>query len=297
MAAIYATDQFELTKGMKIALIVSVLFHISVVVLGTVGWPYISKPPRLPQQPIAIEIVDVAEMTTTDKKPTRNRLRPVQDKPKEAPKNENKMQAPPKVEAKEPPKIKPLDKPEVKKDTVKPEPKVPPPPSEKLEKPKPPEKKVEKKEEATTQEELFESLLRNEAEPEEFSETDGTEPVAQEMSPLAKFSQKLSASEMDAIQAALNSQFSTCWNLMAGARFAEDIVVPLFVMVNPDRTIRSITPKETWRYNQDSFYKAATDAAKRAFSHPNCQVLDLPPDKHHLWKDGIIFNFDPSRML
>ena len=298
MAAIFATDQFELTKSMKVALVGSALFHVVVVILGTVGLPYISKPPRLPQQPIAIEIVDVADITTTDKKPSKNRLKPVPEKPKDPPKTERKVEAPPKVEAKEPPKIKPLEKPVVKKDTVKPEPKVPPPPSEKLDKPKPPEKKELAKEEATTQEDQFLSVLKNLQDGEAAAEEapDATEPTPQEMSPLAKFSQKLSSSEIDAIASALNTQFAGCWALMAGARDAEDITVTLKITVNPDRTIQSARIADQWRYNQDSFFRAAADAALRATQHPNCTVLDLPPDKYELWKD-IVLNFNPAAQL
>lgn len=280
---------------MKIALIVSALFHILVVIAGTVGLPFIAKPPRMPQQPIAVEIIDVSETTTTNKKP---QLRPVPE-PKEEPKAAPKVAAPPKVETKAPPKVKPLEKPpEKKKDTVKPKPKVPPPPSEKLEKPKPPEKPDPKKEEATEQEDEFLSVLKNlqDGETVAAEAPEDEKPTPQEMSPLAKFSQRLSASEMDAIARALNTQFASCWNLQAGARFAEDIVVTLKLIVNPDRTIRSARVADQWRYNQDSFYRAAADSALRALNHPNCEVLDLPPDKYELWKD-LTFNFDPSQQL
>ena len=101
---------------------------------------------------------------------------------------------------------------------------------------------------------------------------------------------------MDAIASALNAQFGSCWNLMAGARNAEDIVVKINLKVRPDRTVQSARVVEQFRYNQDSFYRAAADEAMRAIRHPNCEVLDLPPDKYDLWKD-LIFNFNPSAQL
>ena len=295
--ATYATDQFEIPRAMKIALIISLLFHISVVILGSVGLPYILKPPIIPPQPIAIEIVDISAVTTTDKKPSKSRLKPALDKPLDPLKAKEKIEAPPKVETKEPPKIKPLDKPAKKKDTVKPQPKVPPPPSESLEKPKPPEKKTPDKEEAIEQEDQFLSVLKNLQDGDVATQEAPTDkPTPQEMSPLAKFSQKLSASEIDAIAAALNAQFSGCWNLMAGARNAEDITVTLNLIVNRNRTIQSARIADQWRYNQDSFFKAAADSALRAIRHPDCQVLDLPPDKYDLWKD-LVFNFNPASQL
>ena len=83
---------------------------------------------------------------------------------------------------------------------------------------------------------------------------------------------------------------------MAGARNAEDIVVKINLVVRPDRSVQSARIVDQWRYNQDSFYRAAADEAMRAVRHPNCEVLDLPPDKYDLWKD-LTFNFNPSAQL
>ena len=299
MSATALQDGFEFTRGMKIALVVSALFHLSVLIIGTVGLPYVSRPPMLPPQPIAVEIVDISDITTTNKPP---QLQPVPEKKKEEPKPSKKVEAPPKVEAKTPPKVKPLEKPPEpkKEETVKPEPKVPPPPSEKLEKVKEPEpkKEPEKKEEAVQQEDPLASVLKNLQDGAAVAETapDAKEVVEQEMSPLAKFSERMSATEMDAMVRALNAQFGSCWNLMAGARNAEDITVSITLKVNPNRTVQSARITDQWRYNQDAFYRAAADAALRAIRHPNCEVLDLPPDKYELWKD-LKFNFNPARML
>ena len=251
----------------------------------------------LPPQPIAVEIVDISEITTTNKRP---QAQPVPKK-EEEPKPSKKVEAPPKVETKAPPKVKPLDKPpEVKKDTVKPKPKVPPPPSEKLEKVEEPPKKKEpeKKEEAVEQEDEFMSVLKNLQDGAAVAEEtpDAKEVNEQEMSPLAKFSERMSATELDMMVRALNTQFGSCWNLMAGARNAEDITVSINLKVNPNRTVQSARIADQWRYNQDAFYRAAADAALRAIRHPNCEVLDLPPDKYELWKD-LKFNFNPATML
>ncbi len=299
MVAIFSQDRFEMTSELKKALMVSIVFHVGIVLFGIVGLPYISKPPRIPQ-PIAVEIVDISEITTTNKKPNKSPLKKAEDKP--APKVEKQIKAPPKVEATAPPKLKPIEKPvEEKPPEVKPKPKPKvPPPTEVLKKEKPPEKKEEVKTEepVVDQEEEFLSVLKNLQDTETPSEedSDAIEPAPQEKSPLTRFSERLSASEVDAIAAALNNQFRSCWNLMAGARNAEDIVVKINLVVRPDRSVQSARIVEQWRYNQDSFYRAAADEAMRAIRHPNCEVLDLPADKYDLWKD-LTFNFNPSQQL
>lgn len=293
-----AMPDIQLSPAMKWALGVSIIFHMGVIIIGTVGLPYIKKEPPIISQPIALEIINISDETTSNKRPNKLRTPKAEDKP--APKKEKKISAPPKVETKAPPKVAPLETVKPKVETVKPKPKVPPPPSDKLKEPEP--KKEEPKEaltEAAAQDEAFLSVLKNlqESEPEaDVENAPNNEPAPAQASPLAKFSQQLSASEFDAIKMALNRQFAECWNLMAGARYAEDIVVKIRLVINPDRSVQSARIADQWRYNQDSFYKAAADTALRAVRHPNCQVLDLPPEKYELWKD-LIFNFNPSQQL
>lgn len=297
------TEKLGISKSMKIALIVSIVFHFGVVIMGVVGLPYVSKPPELPVQPISIEVVDISEVRTTNKKPQKAPPKPKDEPP---PKVKKEIKAPPKVEANKPPKVKPLEKPKAKKEDVKPpEPDTPPPPEEKLaevkEEPKPEPKKEEPKEEKkeeTVTEEDFLSVLKNlqDEEPTGEENPDGDEKTSPEESPLAQFADRLSATEVDMIARALNIQFASCWNLMAGARNAEDITVSINLQVRPDRTVQSARIVDQWRYTQDSFYRAAADTALRAIKHPSCEVLDLPPDKYNLWKD-LTFNFNPSTQL
>ena len=211
---------------------------------------------------------------------------------KEPIKVEKLVKPEPKIEPPAPIKKAEVPKPPEKK---KPEPKVEPKPKVKKIEPKPEPKKEEV---AVNEEEEFLSVLKNlqdGATPSDVVDN-ATKSTPAEASPLARFSQKLSATEVSAIAAALNKQFSSCWNLMAGARNAEDIVVKINLKVRPDRTVQSARIVELGRYNQDNFYRAAADEAMRAVRHPNCEVLDLPPDKYELWKD-LVFNFNPSAQL
>lgn len=279
------------------AVVFSLALHALILIGGVVSLPYIKKP-ILPPEPISVEIVEIDEITQTNKraaapkkveKPIEKKIEPKEDKPP----------VPPKVDLQAPPKMAdPKPKPEPPKEEVKPKSKpVPPPPKpEELKEPEPKEEKEEIVQEE--QQEQFLSLLKNlqdGAEPQEAEEVVEEAPK-QAISPITQFSNRVTQSEMDTMKAALNRQFGNCWNLSAGAKYAEDINVKVRLFINPDRTVRDILIVDQIRYNTDSFFKAAADNAIRAIRHPACQALDLPPDRYEFWKDSI-FNFNPSQLL
>jgi len=296
MAAIthddHPTTGFQIPPGMKGPLIFSGVFHVSIVVLMLVGLPYISSPPKEMATAVPVEILPIAEMTTTNKPPVQARPKPPEEQ-LEKPVQKEKPPAPPKMDAVEPPK----DIPKPVKEAVKPKPKpvAPPPPTEKLKEPEPKPQEKPKEEPAEAQPQDFASLLKNlqESEPvvdEALPET--TDATAPAPSPLAAFSEKLTMSEADA----LSQQLSRCWSIQAGARYAEDLVVRVRLTVSPERRVMSATIEDTWRYGQDSYFRAAADSAIRAVNSPQCETLQLPPEKYDLWKD-IVVTFDPRDML
>lgn len=294
MISIFTDDEKKLTPAMKVALGFSLAFHVGVVVFAIVGMPYISKPMILPPQPIAVEIVDVSELTTTNKKPSPSLKKPKENKP--PPKKEKKVEAPPKVEAKEPPKIKPIEKPpEPKKETVKPKPKVPPPPSsEKLEKPKEPKpKKKELVEEAIEQDDPLLSLMKNLQDSEESSEADNMEDGAEENAPDAPMAEFVTANELNA----LANQLISCWQIPIGAKNVNDMVVKIRIWANADRTVRKVEVEDQLRMSRDPAFRALAESAKRAVLDPYCSPLDIPEEKYNVWKDQyIVVPFDPSRV-
>ena len=299
MSVIFSQDGFDFTPEIRKALVVSVLLHVGIVVAGVVGMPYISKVPII-SQPISIEIINPADITTTNKPPSKSKLKPVVEEPKKAPKVEKKVVAPPKVEAKEPPKIKPLEKPVVKKDTVKPKPKpkpkTPPLPTEKVEKekPKPPEKKKEepKKEEAIEQEDPLASLMKNLQESEELSDEAGDDEVA-ETNPDAPFSETMTQNELGA----LTNQLVGCWQIPIGAKDVHNMVVNVRVWANADRTVRRVEIEDKWRIASDPAFRALAESAERAVRDPACSPLKLPEGKSNIWKDQyIVVPFDPSHV-
>ena len=285
----------EIPQGMKVPLIISAVFHLGLLIIAITGLPYFTKiPDPMLNSAIPVEILPIAEMTTTNKPPVKAAPAPEKEE-KVKPIQKEKPPVPPKVEAVEPPKEITPPKPKVE-DKPKPKPVVPPPPTEKLEKPKPEEKpKKEEKPVEETQQQDFSKLLKNLQDSEPVVEDDlpeSKDAAPPTPSPLAAFSENLTMSESDA----LRQQLSRCWSIQAGARYAEDLVVEVRLTVSPDRHVMSATIQDQWRYNQDSYFRAAADSAIRAVNSPQCETLNLPPDKYELWKD-IVVTFDPREML
>lgn len=289
----------DIQGTMKSPLMKSAVFHGVLLVIIMVGLPIFRPNVEIIPEAVPIEIATVADKSSTDKAPARadvEKPKPEEKKPEEKPKPTpaptNTAEAPQKPVLEKP---KPVEKPKPQEskadDIADPDKKAEEKPKP-VEKPKPPEKKPEVQQE---QKEAFNSVLKNLMQ---------TEPVAGEKkmeapqtgetpSPMASLSDKLAVNE---ITARLSRQLAQCWNVLAGAKYAENQIVSLRITVNPDRTVRDAQVIDTIRYNSDTYFRAAADSALRALKHPYCTPLDLPTDKYDLWK-VIDFNFDPSLML
>ena len=280
---------------MKSAVIKSGLFHLGLIAIFTVGLPFVSTEPVTMSAPISVDIVDVSEMSTTDK------VAPPKKPPEEPkpPEPAQKKEVAPQMTAEKPPDLSKPKPPEVETAEDLPEPE-PPPPLERAEikKPEPPKPKPEvtKTAKPKPQEDQMASLLRN-LTPDKAEESDGEEepldPDAQsESGQIARLADQLSMSEMDA----LRRQLGGCWNIMAGAKNAEELIVEVRVVMNRDRSVNRASILDTGRYNRDSHFRAAADAALRALRNPKCSPLELPPDKYDQWKT-VLIRFDPSDVL
>jgi len=116
-----------------------------------------------------------------------------------------------------------------------------------------------------------------------------TAPSAQPKAPLGS---QITASERDMII----QQIERCWNIPAGARDAQDLVVEIRATVNPDGTVQQAMIVDTGRYATDTFFRAAADSAKRAVLNPSCSPLHVPPDKYEAWRNLDLF-FNPKDLL
>lgn len=109
--------------------------------------------------------------------------------------------------------------------------------------------------------------------------------------PASRAETALNFSELDA----LRQQLAGCWNVPAGARNAEDLVIEVRVRVGPDRSVQTAELTDMSRA-ADPFWMAAAESALRAVLNPKCNPLKLPPDKYDVWQ-SIVITFNPREIL
>lgn len=251
--------------------------HMLVLAASLVALPQLRDPLDAIPPPVIVDIVKISDITNLPPPPNR----PPAPKPvieREA------LPAPVPTPPPPPPKAEPAPAP-----TPAPAPKPTATPEA-----KPPEKKPK------TENNDFDSVLKT---VEKFKPAAATpEPAATTPVPETKSyapgqgfipSLPISISEIDA----LRQQIGKCWNLPAGARNPEELVVEVWVALNPDGTLQQAKVIDnSGRASRDPFYRAAAEAALRALLNPRCQPLKLPPEKYHQWQTMTI-NFDPRYML
>jgi len=278
----------------------SVMLHVMLAAALSFGIPYFAKEPIEMEQAITVEIADMAEISQTPNIDAPEEREDEIQAPAERKPVYNTGAAPPDLLTPQAPDIAeevPLPPEEV----VKPEERVikkPPKPTSKPNKPKPKPKILDKPEEdvKTAPEKDITSLLKSLT-----LDNPETEPAQQPQdfpdnqartSQIADFSQDLTRSERDD----LNRGVQPCWNVNAGGKYAEDLVVSLRVFINTDMNVRDVQILDSLRYASDTHFRAAADAARRALLNPRCSKLHLPPEKYEQWK-VFIYHFDPSHML
>jgi hypothetical protein len=145
----------------------------------------------------------------------------------------------------------------------------------------------------------FDALLKNLTR-QETAQAQDAPPAPQQMAaaappssqPKAPLGSQLTASQKDLII----QQIERCWNVPAGARDADNLVVEIKAVVDPDGTVRQAAIVDTGRYAGDAFFRAAADSAKRAILNPQCEPLPVPPDKYEAWHNLDLF-FNPKDLL
>jgi len=279
----------EFDPAMRGAFIGSTVFHVIIFILATIGLPFIAKDHLTISTPISVEIIDVAALSQTNKPP---KPKPPEKAPEKPP--------PPKMDAQTPPDLTRPKPPELDQDVAELREAVPPPkPLKKMEvkKPKPKKppkpKKAPKKPKSAQKQDDFTKLLRNMApDAKTPSEKVPVEKPGEQVSPLVNLADKLTISELDAVKRGL----MPCWNIQIGSKNAQDQIVEIRVLMNPDRSVQQATILNQGRYNRDSHFRAAADAALRALRNPRCSPLQLPPNKYEQWKTTVI-EFNPRDVL
>ncbi len=319
---------------MKVAFLVSSLLHIAIVVVAYFGLPFFKNDELLVEPPIIVELVTVDEETNLPETPPAPKPEEqAKEEPKPEPKPEAKPappppppppapeqaetpepapEAPPEPEPKEeiaaipPPEPKP--KKEVKKKPEpKPEPEAKPKPKPKApdrltqvkpkKKPKPPDflasmssvlKDLQKRDPKPVSKK---ELEKKEKSKEEAFEDEIAKALASSSKPMDT-SRPLTLSEIDAVR----QQIARCWNVPAGAKDAENLVIDIRVHMNPDGTVRKADHLSTARMLGDGFYRTAAESAMRAVLNPRCQPFKLPLDKYDRWKT-MTLSFNPREMF
>jgi len=240
-----------------------------------------------------VEFVEIGKVTETTKvapptpKPDKKEEKK-EEPPPPAPKNTAKEATPPAPKKPDPAPKKDEPKKDSKPEVdplAKPDKKPPPKDDKKETKPKEPERD-------------FSSVLKNLADPKHTppSATEQPDMGIKTATPVegaqAPLGQKMTMREEDA----LRRQLERCWNVPYGAKDAENLNVEIFMVINPDRTLRDARVVDMARYNRDTFFRAAADSALRAVRNPLCSPFELPPDKYNVWKTTTV-NFNPREMF
>jgi outer membrane biosynthesis protein TonB len=272
------------------SLIISAVFHGAIFIIAVVGLPFLARREFIIPPPITVDLIDIAKITQTNNvtpKPVPPPEKPEPPKPENkppppAPQNTATVPAPP---VKEPPK--PEDKKEMAKETK----------AETVDENALPDKNKKPKKDDTKKAPPrdFASVLKNLAVPKDKAtdmSPDAKNPAPPAPGQNAPLGEKMTMSEEDA----LRGQLEKCWNVPIGAKDAENIAVDIFMVINPDRTLREAKVVEMMRYNTDAVYRAVADSALRAVRSTSCSPFELPPDKYNLW-NTITVTFNPKDMF
>ncbi|MBT6609635.1 MAG: energy transducer TonB [Rhodospirillaceae bacterium] len=313
---------------MRGGLSVSVLFHATVATVAYVGIPYLKPEPAIIETPIYVDVVNITEVSNPP--PPEPVTKPEPEKAEEPPPPPEppKVEAPPPPPEPEPvveappepePEPEPAPKEEVAALPPEPEPELVPEPEPKIEPVAEP--KVEPKPEPKPKlsgvrpprkpkpPDTFASVLKTledlkkkapakkpppEAPKEQKPSFEKSIADALRSRPTKRHNraQPLSMSEIDAVR----HQIQRCWNVPAGAKDAENMVIEVAVIMNRDGTVREARVVDANRMRGDAFFRTAAEAARRAVLNPKCNKLKLPAEKFDQWQQ-MTLNFNPKEMF
>ncbi len=287
---------------MRDGIIYSIGLHLVVLVLAIFGLPFLRPDPPPLDQVITVEIVTIADKTTSIEPPSKARPQP-KPKPKPAPKPEPVEQRPkpkapePQVAAVPPPpetepiplpKPKPKPKPQVK---AKPKPQAKAKPETKrAAKPRVKATPRAKPRRERQQDDMLAALRSVDEFEKNAPRTDAPPKKDDKRTPVASLDSRLTISELDA----LKQQLYRCWNVQLGARDPESLVVLIRVTMRPDREVLGTEVLDRSGRMGDSFYRAMAESAVKAVR--KCSPLRLPAGKYAQWKT-FTFRFDPREMV
>ncbi len=261
--------------------------HLTLLIIAYIGMPeWFSK--KTEPQPLVITLEQLPITGKTNVKPSDKPVtRPKKEKPQPS---KTKKKAPPPSKAKAAPEKEkvPLPKKDAPKDKEK--------PKEKPKKKKDTKEKAKKSDDDSLDEVL--KNLRKEARDGDKSDKKPKKkptPASNATKSDAPYDPTipLSLSERDAI----NSQFVQCWRIPAGSANDYTLKVSVDVNLRQDGSVikAHLVSSQRGRYNSDTVFRAAADAAVRAV-HKCSPIKGLPLNKYNSWKE-LTLHFDPSMQL
>lgn len=275
--------------------IFSAVFHLALIGLMVFGLPSLFEPPPEPEPISTVEVVTMSEKATAPTPPKPPVPKPPEPKPPEEVKPPPPAPPPSPQAQPKPPEPAPPKPPEPQKEAeaIKPAPKKEEP---KPEPPKPTPRRQEPKREPPKkpQPDPFDTVLKNLDQNRPAPPSPQRQPPRQQaalpqpVQSAPNLSDQLSRSEMDAVKDLVRQ----CWNFPAGAKDAEQLLVDVWVSMNPDGTVREARVVDAGRMSRDPYFRSAAESALRAVLNPRCSPLPLPREKYNTWKT-FIFGFDP----
>ena len=299
LSDIWRTIRSQSGSGRE-GVVLSTALHVAVVLLFAFGLPSVVAPPT--EYVIAVELVLFEEPEPEPEPAPEETAEEVEPEP-EPPQQEAKAVPEPVAPELEP---EPEPKPEPERVEPKPEPEPAPPEAEAVPEkvaappPKPKRRpkvtvamraKHDKKHEEPKPDQLT-SILRNverlRDQPQRQSQDTKK---AETKGPIKR---KASVFEQNAMVRAIQDQLRNCWRIDPGARGAEDIVVEIRVLLNPDGSVKTVEILDVVRMIQDGYFRSAAENAKRAVAR--CSPFRLPVGRYEVWKQ-LTLRFDPRRMF
>ena len=263
------------------SIFLSTIFHIIIITLSAISFPYMLKKPIDLPPIISIELIQISDITNIPYAP---KARKILEKIKKEKERIVSEQAPPKVVKKEKPDAIPLPEDVKKQKKIK----------TKKQNPKKIESEIKQASEFEKKE-LFDpdqiAALIDKSKVEKAETTRKSDKLTQSQVKNS-ITSGLTLSEEDALKA----QIFGCWSIPLGLPYNENLLVRIKLKLESDGTVIKSEILDHARMNipGQGFYKVLAESALRAVRL--CQPLRVPTTGYERWKD-LQLNFDANEML
>ena len=263
------------------SIFLSTIFHIIIITLSAISFPYMLKKPIDLPPIISIELIQISDITNIPYAP---KARKILEKIKKEKERIVSEQAPPKVVKKEKPDAIPLPEDVKKQKKIK----------TKKQNPKKIKSEIKQVSEFEKKE-LFDpdqiAALIDKSKV-ETAETMRKSDKLTQSQVQNSITSGLTLSEEDALKA----QIFGCWSIPLGLPYNENLLVRIKLKLKSDGTVIKSEILDHARMNTpgQGFYKVLAESALRAVRL--CQPLRVPTTGYERWKD-LQLNFDANEML